>query len=203
MVLAEQIKSRRKELGLSQEELAERIYVSRQTVSNWETGRTYPDIESLLLLSTLFGSTVDELIKGDVENMRETREQDAKRMRKLSWAMTLCTIAACMVMLGGFTVWEWGVAPSLVSGASLTALALVPAFEVERLKKKYDILTYAEVAAFEKGRDINRETPAGIRVRRHPLMVNAVKALIAAVMGAAMGIAFVMVVYHVFGWRPF
>lgn len=203
MMLAEQIKSRRKGLGLSQEELAECIYVSRQTISNWETGRTYPDIESLLLMSALFGSTVDELIKGDVENMRETNNEDVKRLKLLSWAMTLCTLAAIIVMLSGFTVWEWGMAPSLVSGAALTALALVPAFEIERLKKKHDILTYAEVSAFEKGHDINRETPAGIRIRRHPLMVNAAKTLVGAAVGAVIGFAFILVVYHVFGWRPF
>lgn len=203
MMLAEQIRSRRKGLELSQEELADRIYVSRQTISNWERGRTYPDIESLLLLSALFDASVDELIKGDVDNMKETREQDAKRLKVLSWAMVLCTFAAIVIMLSGFTIWKWGAAPSLVSGAALTALALVPAFEIERLKKKHDILTYAEVSAFEKGHDINRETPAGIRIRRHPLMVGTAKTLIGAAVGAVIGFAFVLAVYHVFGWRPF
>lgn len=67
MELGSHIKEHRKELGLSKDDLAERIYVSRQTISNWECGRTYPDVQSLLLLSNVFGVTVDSLIKGDVE----------------------------------------------------------------------------------------------------------------------------------------
>ena len=59
-----QIKKYRNELGLSQEKLAEKVYVSRQTVSNWETGKNYPDIHSLLLLASLFGVSLDQLIKG-------------------------------------------------------------------------------------------------------------------------------------------
>ena len=69
MELAEQIKQRRIERGMSQEDLAERIYVSRQTISNWENDKTYPDVQSLLLLSVLFDTTVEELIKGDVKAM--------------------------------------------------------------------------------------------------------------------------------------
>ena len=50
MDISNQIKKRRTDMGLSQEELAERIYVSRQTISNWETDKTYPDIQSLLAI---------------------------------------------------------------------------------------------------------------------------------------------------------
>ena len=54
MELGRQIKKYRGELGLSQEMLAEKIYVSRQTVSNWENDKNYPDINSLLRLSEVF-----------------------------------------------------------------------------------------------------------------------------------------------------
>ena len=63
MELGAHIKEHRKEKGLSQDDLAERIYVSHQTISNWETGRTYPDVQSLLLLSNVFEVTVDSLSK--------------------------------------------------------------------------------------------------------------------------------------------
>lgn len=53
MEISKQIKKYRLESKLSQEELAEKIYVTRQTISNWENGRNYPDINSLVLLSTL------------------------------------------------------------------------------------------------------------------------------------------------------
>lgn len=60
----------RKAKNLSQEELAEKLYVSRQTISNWERGKTYPDINSLLLIATFFDVSLDNLIKGDVDIMK-------------------------------------------------------------------------------------------------------------------------------------
>ena len=64
-------KKYRTELHLSQEELAEKVYVTRQTISNWENEKSYPDIHSLLLLSSLFNVSLDQLIKGDIEKMKE------------------------------------------------------------------------------------------------------------------------------------
>nr|WP_257152008.1 helix-turn-helix transcriptional regulator [Bacillus toyonensis] len=54
MNLSKQIKKYRDREGFSQEDLAEKIYVSRQTISNWENERSYPDIHNLLLLSVFF-----------------------------------------------------------------------------------------------------------------------------------------------------
>ena len=71
MEFEKQLKKYRAELNLTQEELAEKAYVSRQTVSNWETGKSYPDIHSLLLLSDLFQVSLDELVKGDIKAMEE------------------------------------------------------------------------------------------------------------------------------------
>ena len=55
----------RKQKGMTQEELAETLFVSRTAVSNWESGRGYPNIESLKAISKFFGVTVDELLSGD------------------------------------------------------------------------------------------------------------------------------------------
>ena len=71
MELGKQIKKYRKELSLSQDALAEKIFVSRQTISNWENDKSYPDINSLLLLSEVFNTSIDNLIKGDVEIMKK------------------------------------------------------------------------------------------------------------------------------------
>ena len=57
----------RKEKGLSQEQLAEKVGVSRQAVAKWEAGQSYPEVDKLLLLSELFIVTLDRLIKEDVE----------------------------------------------------------------------------------------------------------------------------------------
>ena len=71
MELGNQIKKYRSELQLSQDQLAEHIYVSRQTISNWENEKSYPDVNSLVLLSEVFKTSIDNLIKGDIENMKE------------------------------------------------------------------------------------------------------------------------------------
>ena len=71
MELGNKIKKFRESIGLSQEELSLRIFVSRQTISNWETNKSYPDIKSLLLLCKLFDVTLDDFIKEDVKEMKE------------------------------------------------------------------------------------------------------------------------------------
>ena len=76
MELATQIKQHRNRMGWSQEELAERAFVSRQTISNWENDKSYPDIQSMLLLSTLFDVSLDQLVKGDVETMKKQTKTD-------------------------------------------------------------------------------------------------------------------------------
>ena len=69
MELSKQIKKYRTETNLSQEELADKIYVSRQTISNWENEKNYPDIKSLVLMSEVFQVSLDNLIKGDLERI--------------------------------------------------------------------------------------------------------------------------------------
>lgn len=71
MKIGRQIRKYRQELNMSQEELADQVFVTRQTVSNWENNKNYPDINSLLLLSSLFGISLDILVKGDVEKWKK------------------------------------------------------------------------------------------------------------------------------------
>ena len=63
MSLSEKILSLRTGLGLSQEELAEKLEVSRQSVSKWETGQSVPDLDKFIRLADLFGISVDELVR--------------------------------------------------------------------------------------------------------------------------------------------
>ena len=81
MELGNQIKKYRSELQISQEQLADRIYVSRQTISNWENEKSYPDVNSLVLLSEVFQTSIDKLIKGDIEIMKEKiNEHEIKKL---------------------------------------------------------------------------------------------------------------------------
>ncbi len=71
MTIGERLQQHRKDLGLSQEELGQRLMVSRQTVSLWETDQTLPTIDNLLRLKELFGISVDELLEGKKEEQEE------------------------------------------------------------------------------------------------------------------------------------
>ena len=80
MELGKQIKKYRSEMNLSQDELAEKVFVSRQTVSNWENNKNYPDVKSLLLMSEVFGVSLDILVKGDIETMKKViNETEVKK----------------------------------------------------------------------------------------------------------------------------
>lgn len=76
MELGKQIKKHRQEVQLSQEKLADRVYVSRQTISNWENDKSYPDVNSLVLLSEIFHISLDNLIKGDIEVMKDVIQKE-------------------------------------------------------------------------------------------------------------------------------
>ncbi len=65
MEFNEKLQELRKQRGLTQDELAEKLFVSRTAISKWESGRGYPNIESLKAISKFFGITVDELLSGE------------------------------------------------------------------------------------------------------------------------------------------
>ncbi|MBQ3569512.1 MAG: helix-turn-helix transcriptional regulator [Methanocorpusculum sp.] len=69
----------RKSKGLSQDELGQRLGVSRQTISKWELAQSYPDFQRLVLLSDYFGMSLDALVKDvDVQDVREKNLNDQK-----------------------------------------------------------------------------------------------------------------------------
>ena len=71
MILAEKIMELRKKNGWSQEELAEKIHVSRQSVSKWESSASIPDLSKILLLSQVFGVSTDYLLRDDIEETQK------------------------------------------------------------------------------------------------------------------------------------
>lgn len=177
MELGNQIRKHRKAQGLSQEDLAAKIYVSRQTISNWETDRTYPDVQSLLLLSALFDITIDELIKGDVEAMKET--VDASKMKALGWVMLAGMLASVVIMGPCYRL--WGLA-GLFIPIAIWSVAMISAIIVDRMKKRHNVKTYAEILAFMEQQPIDREKAA--REREHYLRNKALLVIgVAAVSG--------------------
>ena len=77
MEFNEKLQELRKQKGLTQEELAQALFVSRAAVSKWESGRGYPNIESLKAISKIFSVTVDELLSG--EELLTISEEDTRK----------------------------------------------------------------------------------------------------------------------------
>lgn len=180
MEISTQIKKYRNTMKLSQEELAEKIYVTRQTISNWENGKSYPDIHGLLLLGSLFNVSLDQLIKGDIEIMKkEINKEDVARFNKVSKQFAVLFVAsliafiplAVFLKIYGVVIW-----------AILYLVVLGLAFKVEKLKKSNDIHTYKEIVAFSEGKrldEIQEQREIGKRPYQTALKVLA---------GAAVGI---------------
>ena len=153
MNLGTQIKKYRSALALSQEELAEKIFVSRQSVSNWENSKTYPDIKSLLMLSELFEISVDELIKGDVNTMKkEISEQEQTEFQRDStvFAVLMTMVLVLPIPLSKLLGWiGWGI------WAVIAAVTLYYGIRVEKFKKKHNVQTYKEILAFTEGKSLS------------------------------------------------
>lgn len=153
MELGKQIKKYRNELALSQDALAEKIYVSRQTISNWENDKNYPDINSLVLLSEVFNVSIDNLIKGDVEIMKEQVNAEEKReFEKLSQVFGTLFL---LVMISPIPLVHFlnfiGIGIWLI----LVGVTFYVAILVEKKKKQFDIQTYHEIIAFAEGTSLD------------------------------------------------
>ncbi|KAA0759023.1 helix-turn-helix domain-containing protein [Bacillus sp. AR2-1] len=90
MFFGDKLKKEREKKGWSQEYLATKIHVSRQSVSKWETGKNYPSIGVIIDLSDLFGITIDELLRSDGK-LKEKIIQDSKGSTDLNWKSYLLT----------------------------------------------------------------------------------------------------------------
>ena len=149
MELGKQIKKHRNQLSLSQDELAAKLYVSRQTISNWENDKSYPDVNSLVLLSEVFNTSIDNLIKGDVEIMKEQiKNEDRRELEKLSQVFGLLLILSIVTPIPLVHFLGYLGIGLLVA---LMAVTLYFAILVEKKKKQFDIQTYREIVAFTEG----------------------------------------------------
>jgi transcriptional regulator with XRE-family HTH domain len=95
MEFNEKLQELRKQKGLTQEEFAETLFVSRAAVSKWESGRGYPGIDSLKAIAKFFGITIDELLSGDelLILAKEEAEEKAKHFRDLVFGLLDLSIA--------------------------------------------------------------------------------------------------------------
>ena len=172
MELNEQIKKYRTEMNISQEELAEKIYVTRQSISNWENGKTYPDIHSLLLLSSLFGISLDQLVKGDIEIMKE--EIKKEEIAKMNCYGKIYTIMLIVTAISAVPLFMWLGVWAFIPWGIIWAISMYFAFKIEKVKKDNDVQTYKEIVAFYEGKrldDIHKQREIGKRSYQKILLV--------------------------------
>ena len=164
MELGKQIKMHRQEAELSQEELANRVYVSRQTILNWENDKSYPDVNSLVLLSEIFQISLDKLIKGDIGVMKEVIQKEEiekmKRYGRIYTIMLIVTVVSAVPLFMWLGVWAfipWGI---------IWAISMYFALKIEKVKKDNDVQSYKEIVAFSEGKlldDIQKQCEIGKR----------------------------------------
>ncbi len=172
MELGKQIKTYRQEAHMSQEELAYRVYVSRQTISNWENDKSYPDVKSLILLGEIFHVSLDKLIKGDVDIMKEViKKEEVEKMNRygliytVALGITVVSAVPLFIWLGMWAFIPWGI---------IYAIALYWGIKVEKVKKNNDVKTYKEIVAFSEGKlldDIQKQREIGKRPYQKVLIV--------------------------------
>lgn len=158
MELGNQIKKYRNDLSLSQDALAQKVYVSRQTISNWENDKSYPDVNSLILLSNVFNTSIDNLVKGDIEIMREEiKKEDRMEVEKLGGIFGILLLAAVVTPIPlvyflkfvGVAIW-----------VLLYVVTMYVCILVEKKKKQFNIKTYKEITAFMDGVRLDEITKA-------------------------------------------
>ena len=153
MQVGKQIQHYRKEKNLSQDDLAEIIFVSRQTISNWERGATYPDIQNLLLLSKVFEVSLDKLVKGDLETMKQIiHDQEFMRYQKDGAVFTILLIGSPIIMISLILYLDWfGIAISCL----IFAITMFYALRIEKFKKQHNLRTFRQIVAYDQGRSLS------------------------------------------------
>ncbi|PWM46477.1 MAG: XRE family transcriptional regulator [Clostridiales bacterium] len=149
MIIADKILSLRKTNGMSQEELAEKLNVSRQSVSKWESAAAVPDVSKILEMSKIFGVTTDYLLKEDL-SVAEYTGEDYKKTAKVSiqeannfmdaikknskWVALGVMLCICspiiLIILGGMNGSGYNITEALAGGVGLAVLFIMIAAAV-------------------------------------------------------------------------
>ncbi|MCM3720289.1 helix-turn-helix domain-containing protein [Fictibacillus phosphorivorans] len=147
MTFGEKLKNERKKKGWSQEELAEKLFVSRQSVSKWENGQNYPSIEVIIKLSDLFEITIDELLRSD-EELTDKVIKDSKQLKhprlKLMFdflvfiGLVLLLVKIVVLLLNKFTTLDFSLYGShFLYNFGPLLLTVIGGIGSDQLKKSY------------------------------------------------------------------
>lgn len=170
MNLGEKLKEKRQEYHFTQQELADRMHVSRQTISNWEVGRSYPDIESLIQLSEIFSISLDALLKGDKKMVSSLKRKNIREVLYMVFMSTLTVsgliclgidfiynqaftwslivVVGCMIAGAILSTWRYTETERLIkAGASVTILVALLMVVIQRYNQELDLKQLLTVAA--------------------------------------------------------
>lgn len=133
----------RQQQHLTQSDLAEALYTSRQTISNWETGKTYPDIQSLVRLASLYHVTVNDLVQADLSAVQtQTAQYHLK-------PLTLTAIACLVAVYGLFVSLRWlPLVPIAMAIAAITTIGLILLGHLIHLSQKLQLKTFRQIKAY-------------------------------------------------------
>jgi transcriptional regulator with XRE-family HTH domain len=116
MIISQMLKEIRENAGLSQEQFAEKLAISRQAVSKWERGIAMPDIENLMYISNVFNVSLDTIIKGDkkMENKIISDNKNAKFISRFFLAGFFVSLTTISITNDFQPVWKWGLIVGLI-----------------------------------------------------------------------------------------
>lgn len=175
------IKKLREKQKISQEELALKIFVSRQTISNWETNKSCPDVKSLITLSDIFNVSLDNFIKDDIKEMREVVEKAT--IKNFNVISGVFLIELIVVAVSAYPLFSIKGNIGVIIWLCLFVITLYTASKIEKFKKNYDIQTYKEILAFIDGKQLTHdETQQEIGKRNYQKIIFAFIAGVIALM---------------------
>lgn len=155
MNFSEKLFTLRKAKGLTQEQLAEQLDVSRQSVSKWESGQAAPELEKIVALSAIFDVTTDYLLKSsEIDDLSVKTEMLEKQQQKLFlqeqrqkqilgcvlYAIAVYMLFLALYFIGHFHFWNWVAAPPMFFAGFFIATAIVIFICVKKLGKEHPSL---------------------------------------------------------------
>lgn len=155
MDIGKKIKKYREQSNISQDELALKVFVSRQTISNWETNKSYPDIKSLAMLSNIFQVSLDDFIKEDIKEMK--REVDSSQIKKFNVLNMVFFFEMLIMIISAYPLFKIDGYIGVIIWFVIFIITLITSVIAERFKKSNNVQTYKEIISFLENKNLTYE----------------------------------------------
>lgn len=165
MELGNRIRELRQKAGLSQDELAKKAYVARQTISNWENNKTLPDVESLKLLTVALDTTADDLLGTDRAALVQRSQEERHRAlillgRNIFWYGLLFVVQVIKMIAQAQGTDEGPLGHVLSAAYLVTAVLWVRVWlQMRKYQQSRGLINAVQLVAFIEGRDPHAAPP--------------------------------------------